>query len=130
MATPVTSSIEFLMPHCKYLFQSSTHHGFHKAQCTKEKQKTESPAAEELKKLTKAVIFSINNRSFVATKKLVAESYKGDIDELPKTDNYSETEEDFRAVAAQNPEYHIDVVDVCPDVDEENGYATGEVIAD
>ncbi|KAM3422040.1 hypothetical protein BST61_g2416 [Cercospora zeina] len=85
--------------------------------------KRPSPAAQELETLSRAVILSINNRSFVATKKLVADNYKGDIDELPKTNSYKAEEDEFRAVAQANPEYHIDVVDVSADVDERLGYA-------
>ncbi|KAF2214351.1 hypothetical protein CERZMDRAFT_95623 [Cercospora zeae-maydis SCOH1-5] len=87
-----------------------------------------SPAARELETLSRAVILSINNRSFVATKKLVANNYKGDIDELPKTTSYEAEEDEFRAVAQANPEYHIDVVDVSADVDERLGYAIGTLL--
>lgn len=87
---------------------------------------TPSPAAQELEKLSRAVILSINNRSFAATKKLVANNYKGDIDELPKSNSYEAEEDEFRAVTQANPEYHIDVVDVSADVDERLGYAIGE----
>lgn len=89
-----------------------------------EQKKLDRTATElELERLSRAVIDSINNRSFQAPKKLVAKNYRADIDELPKTNDYDENEKDFRRVAKENPEYHIDVIDVTPDVDEVSGYA-------
>lgn len=88
----------------------------------------QSDSAKELERLSRSVILSINNRSYVATKKLVAPTYRGDIDELPKNETYEETEEDFKAIAQANPEYQIDVVNVSADVDEESGYARGEFL--
>ncbi|KAF7191532.1 hypothetical protein HII31_07034 [Pseudocercospora fuligena] len=108
---PPSSSLSILMP--KY----------EQAQNPESKKQDRTATELELERLSRAVIDSINNRSFQAPKKLVAKNYRADIDELPKTNDYDENEKDFRRVAKENPEYHIDVIDVTPDVDEVSGYA-------
>lgn len=109
-----TSSLDILMPGYKMdIF------------CCGTQRPKPTTSALELEKNSRAVIESINNRSFKAPKELVASNYKSDIDELPKTTSYEENEQDFRKVAEENPEYQIEIVDVCADVDEDTGFAIG-----
>jgi hypothetical protein len=85
-----------------------------------------SPAAAELEALSRSVIDAMNNRSFDKIKQLVGSKYKSNIDGLPKADSYNDNLIDYRQLTQKNPGYHVEVVNVSADVDEQAGYAIGK----
>lgn len=75
---------------------------------------------------TRAVIDSINGRNYQAARNLVASTYKADLDDITKTTSIADSEAHYEKYMQQNPEYHLEVVNVEADVDDKTGYAIGE----
>lgn len=83
----------------------------------------QSQTALRMEKNSRAVIDSINSRCYSAATSLVATTYRSDIDDLSKTKSYSDSKKQFQQISQKHPEYHVEVVNVSADVDEESGYA-------
>lgn len=113
-----STSLSLLLPSpCQRTATAATrHHRFAK-----------TPATTELETLTRTVIDGINSRSYHTIQNLVASSYKADLDDISHSTSYDENVTQFMQMRTRNPEYRVEVVDVEADVDEESGYAIGEL---
>lgn len=86
---------------------------------------SQTRAASELETLTRTVIDALNARSYQPIHDLVADKYTADLDDISREASYDQNVTQFYEMSSNNPNYHLEVIEVQPDVDEESGYAIG-----
>lgn len=82
-------------------------------------------ATSELETLTRTVIDALNARSYQPIHDLVAPKYSADLDDISQVDSYDQNVNQFLNLSSTNPGYHLEVIEVQADVDEQSGYAIG-----
>lgn len=86
---------------------------------------SQTSAGSELETLTRTVIDALNARSYQPIHNLVADKYMADLDDISQVNSYDQNVTQFSKMSSTNPNYRLEVLEVQPDVDEENGFAIG-----